>query len=141
MKKLKTKLEGHKQGNIQQNVFAALSKWKYLKIIICMSLVESGGNLCFYGIEYAINDIGYSFGINNLVIGITEIATTLVVGRHVTTMERKKSLSIVYAITPVLTMFFIFDFVSSSPFLCTLVIALMRIMTSKFVVTQQLVIL
>jgi C4-dicarboxylate transporter len=46
-------------------------KWKYLKIIICMAIVESGGNLCFYAIQYAINNIGYSFGINNLVLGLT----------------------------------------------------------------------
>lgn len=36
-----------------------------------MSIVESGGNLCFYGIQYAVNDIGYSFGVNNLLIGLT----------------------------------------------------------------------
>lgn len=36
-----------------------------------MSFVEAGGNLCFYGIGFAINDIGYSFGAMNLAIGLT----------------------------------------------------------------------
>lgn len=36
-----------------------------------MSIVESGGNLFFYGIEYAIDDIGFNYGADNLVIGTT----------------------------------------------------------------------
>jgi hypothetical protein len=55
---------------MQINALNALSKWKYLKVIICMSIVEAGGNLCFYAIQYAVNDIGYNFGINNLLIGL-----------------------------------------------------------------------
>lgn len=63
------------------------------------------GNLCFYAIQYAVNDIGYSFGVNNLLIGLVEIATTLVVGKYVVDLPRKKTLIITYAIVPVLTSF------------------------------------
>lgn len=96
-----------------------------------MSIVESGGNLCFYGVGYAINDIGYSFGFMNLLLGITEICTTLLVGNFVTKMPRKKSLAIAYGITPFLTFFFISPSLASSKFFCALLIMIMRVMTSK----------
>lgn len=52
-------------------ILKALAKWKYFKIIICMAVVMGGSNLSFFVIEYSINDIGYNFGIMNLVIGLT----------------------------------------------------------------------
>lgn len=48
-----------------------LRQWKVLKIILLVAITEAGGNLFFYGIEYAIDDIGFNFGIDNLVIGGT----------------------------------------------------------------------
>jgi hypothetical protein len=42
-----------------------------LKIIILVAITECGGNLFFYGIEFAIDDIGFDFGIDNLVLGST----------------------------------------------------------------------
>lgn len=105
-----------------------------------MSIVESGGNLCFYAIQYAVNDIGYSFGVNNLLIGLVEIVTTLVVGKYVVDLPRKKTLIITYAIVPVLTSFFIFDSVSQSAFLCTFLILVTRVMTSTSLFIQQLAI-
>lgn len=36
-----------------------------------MAIVESGGNLFFYGIQYAIDDIGFNYGVDNLVLGGT----------------------------------------------------------------------
>ncbi len=124
--------------NIQVNIMKALSKWKYLKVIICMSFVEGGGNLCFYGIEYSINSIGYSFGVNNLVIGIVEIITTLVVGRYVVNLQRKKTLAIMFGLAPLIALLFTFNFVISSPFLCTLLIAIIRVLTSINILIQQL---
>lgn len=116
------------------HVFTALSKWKYIKIILCMSIVESGGNLCFYGIQYAVNDIGYSFGVNNLLIGLTEIIATLIIGEFVVNLPRKRTLSIVYGAVPFLASLFMIDFILSSPFLCILIILSMRVMTSNFYV-------
>lgn len=96
-----------------------------------MAIIESGGNLLFYGIGYAINDIGYNFGIMNMVLGLTEIVTTLVVGSYITTLYRKKTLAIVYGMTPILASFFMLEWVSGSPFLSTVLIVLMRVMTTS----------
>lgn len=96
-----------------------------------MFIVESGGNLCFYGIQYAVNDIGYSFGVNNLLIGLTEVVATLIIGELVVNLRRKRTLTIVYGTVPFLASLFISDFVMSSPFLCILIILTMRIMTSN----------
>lgn len=50
MEKLKSKLVTENKQNVSSSVFKSLTKWKYLKVIICMSIVESAGNLCFYGL-------------------------------------------------------------------------------------------
>lgn len=134
--KLDQKLEPLKKSHTQQDIFNALTKWKFLKIIICMSIVESGENLCYYGIEYAINDIGYSFGVNNLVLGLTEIFVALVVGRYVTNMPRKLTIIVAYIVTPAITMLFAFSMVASSPFICTLAIVLIRGFTSNRSIIQ-----
>jgi hypothetical protein len=42
-----------------------------LKIIILVAITECGGNLFFFGIEFAIDDIGINFGLDNLVLGLT----------------------------------------------------------------------
>lgn len=67
----------------------------------------------------------------NLLIGFVEIGTTLVMGQLVVDLPRKKTLSIVYGMVPILTSFFIIDFVAASPFLGTLIILIMRVMTSN----------
>ena len=46
-------------------------QWKYLKIILFTGITETGGNLIFYGISFAMNDIGLSYGVNNLLLGTT----------------------------------------------------------------------
>lgn len=76
-----------------------------------MCIVESGGNLCFYGIQYAVNDIGYSFGLNNLLIGVTEIIATLIIGEFVENLPRKRTLSIVYGVVPFLASLFMINLV------------------------------
>ena len=36
-----------------------------------MGITESGANVFFYGIEFAVDDIGFNYGFDNLVMGIT----------------------------------------------------------------------
>lgn len=96
-----------------------------------MCVVEGGGNLFFYGVEYAINDIGFSFGVNNLLIGITETIGGIVVSQLVVFLPRKKTLAIVYGAIPFLGSLFILDFVRSSHLLCILVILIMKTLSSN----------
>lgn len=67
----------------------------------------------------------------NLAIGLTEIATTLVVGKYITNLYRKQTLAIVYGIAPICTTLFMFQIVSSSPLLSTILILIIRVMTSN----------
>ena len=55
----------------KKNMWATIKQWKYLKIILFMGITESGANVFFYGIEFAVDDIGFNYGIDNLVMGIT----------------------------------------------------------------------
>lgn len=112
------------------HMFNAITKWKYLKIILCVSIIEGGANLCFYGLEYAMSNVGYSFGTNNLLIGIMESITSLVMGQFVTNLPRKKTLTIMYGTTSALTLLFLFNFVSDSALLSVLVILFMRVLTT-----------
>ena len=141
IKKIKNKMHNKLKEygpDTESNVLKSLSKWKYLKVIICMAIVEGGGNMSFYVIAYAINDIGYSFGIMNLAIGLVEIVTTFAVASYVTTLERKKTLAMFYGVTPFLSTFFMIDFVAASPFLSTILILCMRVMTSNSMNIQPL---
>lgn len=56
---------------IIKTFFHTFKNVKYLKIIILTALTEAGGNLFYFGIEFAIDDIGFSYGVDNIVLGAT----------------------------------------------------------------------
>ena len=110
-----------------------LKQWKFLKIILFMGIVESGANIFFYGIEFAVDDIGFSYGFDNLVMGITEMAMVLVMTRFVTTLKRKKSMFIAYSFTALIALSFVF--VGSNKYIATFLILCIRALPSSFAIT------
>ena len=58
-----------------------------------------------------MNDVGYSYGFNNLMIGLVESIVSILMGQLVMKLPRKKTLILMYGITPVFTIFFISSFV------------------------------
>lgn len=106
-----------------------LRKWQYLKIIICMGITESGANILFYGIQFAVDDIGFNYGFDNLVMGITEMAMVVIMTAFVTKLKRKKTMFIVYPITVLISLSFILF--GSNKYVATLLILCIRAMTSN----------
>ena len=93
-----------------------------------MGITESGANVFFYGIEFAVDDIGFSYGFDNLVMGITEMAMVLIMTRFVTTLKRKKTMFIVYPITAAIA--FSFIIFGGNKYMATFLILCIRALTS-----------
>lgn len=96
-----------------------------------MAITEAGGNLFFYGIEYAIDDIGFNYGVDNLVLGSTEILVTIILTRYVSKLNRRKTLLIAYILTVGISLIFIIKPVQQSDVICTILIICIRSSTSK----------
>lgn len=92
----------------------------------------------FYGIEYAIDDIGFNYGVDNLVLGTTEIIVTLVLTRFVSKLHRKKTLAIAYMLTVATVFLFIIKPIQDSDIMCTILIILVRTLTSTLYINPQL---
>ena len=112
-------------------MLSVYKNWKYLKIILCTGITETGGNLIFYGISFAMDDIGFNFGIDNLLLGVTEISTALALTQFMMKVKRKKTIYICYILSGIFGVSFIFPFVHESRIMCSLMIILLRICTSK----------
>lgn len=111
-------------------ILQVLKQWKYLKIILCTAITESGGNLIFYGIEFAINDIGFSYGVDNLLLGSIEIVTAFALTCFMDKVPRKKTIFICYISSGIIGCSFIFPFVHQSKILSSIFIMMLRIFTS-----------
>lgn len=96
-----------------------------------MAITEAGGNLFFYGIQYAIDDIGFNYGVDNLVLGSTEIVATLLLTRFVSKLNRRKTLLIAYLFTVTVSLIFLIKPVQQSNAICTVLIIFIRASTSK----------
>lgn len=46
----------------------------YLKLIVLLALLELGANLHYFGVNYAIDQIGYAYGTNMIASGLIECA-------------------------------------------------------------------
>lgn len=109
-------------------MWQTLKQWKYLKIIIFMGIVESGANVFFYGIEYAVDDIGFDYGTDNLVMGITEMAMVVIATPFITKLKRKRTMFIVYPLTVLVS--FSFILVGHNKYISTFLILCIRALTS-----------
>ena len=123
----KAELPTHTENN-NKEIWNTIKQWKYLKIIICMGIAESGANVFFYGIEFAVNDIGFNYGFDNLVMGITEMLMVVIVSRFITSLPRKKTMYIVYPLTVLVS--FSFIFLGSNKYISTALILCIRSLTS-----------
>lgn len=63
---------------------------------------------------------------------------TLVLTNYVSKLNRRKTLAIAYISTVVVSFVFIFNFVQKSDIICTILIILIRALTSKFIIIQRL---
>lgn len=93
-----------------------------------MGIVESGANVFFYGIEYAVDDIGFDYGTDNLVMGITEMAMVVIATPFITKLKRKRTMFIVYPLTVLVS--FSFILVGHNKYISTFLILCIRALTS-----------
>jgi hypothetical protein len=49
----------------------------YLKLIVLLGLVGIGSNIHYLGINYALDQIGWEYGINCIFVGIIEVISYL----------------------------------------------------------------
>ena len=78
-----------------------------------------------------VNDIGFNFGINSLLMGCGEIITAYCLTFFVMKVRRKKTAFICYTLAGIFGLSFAFSFVSSNPVLCSVLVIGIRVCTSK----------
>ena len=113
----------------KKDMWQTIKQWKYLKVILFMGITESGANVFFYGIEFAVDDIGFNYGFDNLVMGITEMVMVVVMTGFVTKLKRKKTMFIVYPLTALVS--FSFIIFGSNKYIATFLILVIRALTSN----------
>lgn len=102
------------------------------------ALTEAGGNLFYFGIEYAIGDIGLGYGIDNLILGSTEMIMAGVLTGFVVRLPRKKTIIISYWMVSGLSFLFMVPSIANSVILVSIIIIGIRALTSTIFVKHSI---